>query len=143
MIDQIVPPSPSVCTALEWDRTGEVLAVIQAGSSVLILWTLTTRKVRGLSQEAGGGGEEGWEGGREKGGRGAGGDPGRVLGPHSMDSRHTKGTVVVMVVEDWQGAGKDGRRMGGRRSRDGEVLILWTLTHHRQGTVIVAVEAEQ
>lgn len=46
VIDQIVPPSPSICTALDWDRVGEVLAVIQAGSSALILWTLSTRKVR-------------------------------------------------------------------------------------------------
>ena len=43
---QIVLPSPSICTALAWDRTGEVLAAIQAGSSILVLWSTVTREVR-------------------------------------------------------------------------------------------------
>ncbi|GLE09605.1 hypothetical protein PINS_up021333 [Pythium insidiosum] len=38
MIDQIVPPSPSPCTLLEWSQNGEILAIVQANSSSLVLW---------------------------------------------------------------------------------------------------------
>jgi len=36
LVNQIVPPSASICTALEWDSTGEVLAIIQANSSNVV-----------------------------------------------------------------------------------------------------------
>ncbi|KAJ0399110.1 hypothetical protein ATCC90586_009361 [Pythium insidiosum] len=38
MIDQIVPPSPSPCTLLEWSQSGEILAIVQANASALVLW---------------------------------------------------------------------------------------------------------
>jgi WD repeat-containing protein 19 len=43
LIDQIEPPHPSVCTALEWDKNGEVLAIMQQQSSVVVLWELQTK----------------------------------------------------------------------------------------------------
>ncbi|TMW66827.1 hypothetical protein Poli38472_011943 [Pythium oligandrum] len=38
LVDQIVPPSPSPCTLLEWSQNGEILAIVQANSSALVLW---------------------------------------------------------------------------------------------------------
>jgi WD repeat-containing protein 19 len=46
LLEQIVPPSPSVCTALEWNCTGEVLAITQASSAVLVLWYMGTGEKR-------------------------------------------------------------------------------------------------
>ncbi|CAM9656134.1 unnamed protein product, partial [Heterosigma akashiwo] len=40
LIDQVVPPSASICTALEWDSTGEILAITQANSPVVVLYSL-------------------------------------------------------------------------------------------------------
>jgi WD40 repeat protein len=44
MIDQIVPPHPSMCTALEWNNDGSVLAIMQQSSATVVLWELHTRK---------------------------------------------------------------------------------------------------
>lgn len=41
VIDQVVPPSASECTALEWSADGSVLAIVQAGSATIVLWTGT------------------------------------------------------------------------------------------------------
>lgn len=38
LVDQIVPPSPSMCTLLEWSENGDILAIVQANSSELVLW---------------------------------------------------------------------------------------------------------
>lgn len=38
LVDQIVPPSPSMCTLLEWSTNGDVLAIVQANSASLVLW---------------------------------------------------------------------------------------------------------
>ncbi|KAH7468615.1 hypothetical protein PRNP1_010065 [Phytophthora ramorum] len=38
LVDQIVPPSPSMCTLLEWSENGDILAIVQANSSSLVLW---------------------------------------------------------------------------------------------------------
>ncbi|CAH0479430.1 unnamed protein product [Peronospora belbahrii] len=38
LVDQIVPPSPSPCTLLEWSENGDILAIVQAHSSSLVLW---------------------------------------------------------------------------------------------------------
>jgi WD repeat-containing protein 19 len=43
LVDQIVPPHPSVCTALEWDKDGEILAIMQQQSAVVVLWELQTK----------------------------------------------------------------------------------------------------
>ena len=45
---QIIPPSPGICTALEWDHAGDVLAIMQANSSVVVLWNLRTAKTHHL-----------------------------------------------------------------------------------------------
>ncbi|TDH66199.1 uncharacterized protein CCR75_006194 [Bremia lactucae] len=41
LVDQIVPPSPSMCTLLEWSVSGSILAIVQANSSSLVLWEPT------------------------------------------------------------------------------------------------------
>ncbi|GAB9469569.1 hypothetical protein Gpo141_00006844 [Globisporangium polare] len=38
LVDQVVPPSPSLCTLLEWSEDGEMLAIVQANSAALVLW---------------------------------------------------------------------------------------------------------
>uniref|UniRef100_K3WN57 WDR19 first beta-propeller domain-containing protein n=1 Tax=Globisporangium ultimum (strain ATCC 200006 / CBS 805.95 / DAOM BR144) TaxID=431595 RepID=K3WN57_GLOUD len=38
LVDQIVPPSPSPCTLLEWSENGGMLAIVQANSASLVLW---------------------------------------------------------------------------------------------------------
>ncbi|KAE9315896.1 hypothetical protein PF008_g19145 [Phytophthora fragariae] len=38
LVDQIVPPSPSMCTLLEWSENGDILAIVQANSASLVLW---------------------------------------------------------------------------------------------------------
>mmetsp|Transcript_35732 Transcript_35732/g.47148 ORF Transcript_35732/g.47148 Transcript_35732/m.47148 type:complete len:409 (+) Transcript_35732:90-1316(+) len=40
LVDQVVPPSASMCTALEWDHSGEFLAIIQANSSNVVLYSI-------------------------------------------------------------------------------------------------------
>ncbi|RHY20642.1 hypothetical protein DYB25_002514, partial [Aphanomyces astaci] len=48
LVDQIVPPSPSICTHVAWSNSrdrkvhGLTLAVSQANSSVLVLWSAAT-----------------------------------------------------------------------------------------------------
>ncbi|ETW03886.1 hypothetical protein, variant 3, partial [Aphanomyces invadans] len=49
LVDQIVPPSPSICTHVVWSNSrdhkvhGLTLAVTQANSSVLVLWSASTQ----------------------------------------------------------------------------------------------------
>ncbi|RHY29066.1 hypothetical protein DYB32_005472, partial [Aphanomyces invadans] len=49
LVDQIVPPSPSICTHVAWSNSrdhkvhGLTLAVTQANSSVLVLWSASTQ----------------------------------------------------------------------------------------------------
>ncbi|CAI5746802.1 unnamed protein product [Peronospora destructor] len=38
LVDQIVPPSPSMCTLLEWSKNGDILAIVQAHSTSMVLW---------------------------------------------------------------------------------------------------------
>mmetsp|Transcript_43756 Transcript_43756/g.86285 ORF Transcript_43756/g.86285 Transcript_43756/m.86285 type:complete len:275 (-) Transcript_43756:636-1460(-) len=49
IVNQIVPPSPSVCTALQWDASGELLAVVQASSPIVVLWHIASRSIRQLN----------------------------------------------------------------------------------------------
>mmetsp|Transcript_83520 Transcript_83520/g.235548 ORF Transcript_83520/g.235548 Transcript_83520/m.235548 type:complete len:410 (-) Transcript_83520:127-1356(-) len=48
VVDQIVLPSASICTALQWDRYGDVLAILQASSQIVVLWQMKTREMRHL-----------------------------------------------------------------------------------------------
>ena len=43
-MEPIVPPAPSICTALEWSEDGTVLAIMQASSPIVVLWHLHTNK---------------------------------------------------------------------------------------------------
>ncbi|KAI9919178.1 hypothetical protein PsorP6_011838 [Peronosclerospora sorghi] len=38
LVDQIVLPSPSMCTLLEWSKNANILAIVQANSSSVVLW---------------------------------------------------------------------------------------------------------
>ncbi|CAI5716338.1 unnamed protein product [Hyaloperonospora brassicae] len=38
LVDQIVLPSPSMCTLLDWSASGEILAIVQANAASLVLW---------------------------------------------------------------------------------------------------------
>lgn len=46
LIDQVVPPSPSACSALEWSRDGSMLCITQVNSGVLVLWDTKTKSKR-------------------------------------------------------------------------------------------------
>lgn len=46
LVDQIVPPSPSACTALEWNYDGSTLAIIQAHSAIIVFWDVETKERR-------------------------------------------------------------------------------------------------
>lgn len=47
--EQIVPPSPSTCLALEWEPTsGQILAIIQAFSPTICLWHPETKELKEL-----------------------------------------------------------------------------------------------
>lgn len=76
LVKQIVPPSPrcerriarppsradaltarpfaparSMCTALEWNAPGTILAIVQANSPIIVLWELATRETRFIDTE--------------------------------------------------------------------------------------------
>ena len=38
IVDQIMPPGSSICTALAWDAKGEILCCAQENSSLLVFW---------------------------------------------------------------------------------------------------------
>jgi hypothetical protein len=46
LVDQIVPPSPSICTHVEWSATPKdkphqlMLAIAQANSSLIVIWSV-------------------------------------------------------------------------------------------------------
>lgn len=44
VVDQIVPAAPTEVTALEWDAAGEVLAIMQANSPIVVVWNLETNR---------------------------------------------------------------------------------------------------
>ena len=46
LIDQIVPPSPSACTSLEWNWNGTTLAITQANSGKIVFWDVRTKSKR-------------------------------------------------------------------------------------------------
>ena len=48
IIHQIVPPSPSPVSSLQWDSRGELLAITQAASSTVVLWHMGTQESREL-----------------------------------------------------------------------------------------------
>ncbi|OQS03204.1 hypothetical protein THRCLA_04497 [Thraustotheca clavata] len=43
LVDQIVPPSPSICTHLEWGGKSLQLAIAQANSPIVLLWSAATQ----------------------------------------------------------------------------------------------------
>ena len=43
MVDQVVPPSPSKVSALEWDAEGGILAIMQENSKIIVLWNAKTK----------------------------------------------------------------------------------------------------
>jgi hypothetical protein len=46
LVDQIMPPGSKVCSGLAWTADGEILAVAQENSSLLVLWFASTKKYK-------------------------------------------------------------------------------------------------
>ena len=48
LVDQVVTPSPSLVTALQWNSAGDVLAIMQAASPTVVLWNRERRETKEL-----------------------------------------------------------------------------------------------
>ena len=46
ILDQIMPPGSSICTALSWDSTGQILCCAQENSSILVFWYAKEKKYK-------------------------------------------------------------------------------------------------
>lgn len=46
IVDQIMPPGSSICTAISWDSTGQVLCCAQENSSILVFWYAKEKKYK-------------------------------------------------------------------------------------------------
>jgi hypothetical protein len=46
IVDQIMPPGSSICTALAWDSKGEILCCAQENSSLLVFWYAKEKKYK-------------------------------------------------------------------------------------------------